>query len=121
MKPDTIWIWESWRRVYEPAPPGRRFGSGPPIWRAHWAPKKVIEETSRSWIVEGGQKVPKSRTKVGRSLYDPCFSEAEINQREWMVGHAHQLGTLVDRCTDYDTLQKVAALIGYVPAPKVPA
>lgn len=105
----TIWVFDINRRVYRERKPGELYASGGPIWREHWQPRKVVGETSRSWVLERGTKVPKKGA-------DPscfAFSEADIDRRAWVNENQHKIARMVERCHDYETLRKVAASVGF--------
>ncbi len=103
----TVWIFDQNRRVY------RKTGSSRgPVWREHWRPEKIIGETSRSWIVGQGW----NETKIPKKGWNPravCFGEAEIDRQAFVVEHAYRISDLVRRLDDYDTLKKIAEMVGY--------
>jgi len=106
---DTIWVFDINRRVYREKKPGEVYARGGPIWREHWRPRKVVGETSRSWVLERGDKVPKKGA-------DPAcfaFSEADIDRREWVNDNRHKIASMVERCNDYEKLMKLAAVMGF--------
>lgn len=108
----TIWVFDLNRRFYTKPSGGRLWGE--PIWRRHWRPLKIVGETSRSWILESRQKVPKRGA-------DPtvfAFSEADIDRMEWVHYNAYRIADKVLRLRDYETLRKVADAIGYREPPK---
>src|SRR5690348_13336803 len=69
----TIWVFDCNRRVYA------KDGRGGPIYREHWRPVKIASETSRSWITDWGQKVPKKGEHHG-----VCFTEKEVDDKSWV-------------------------------------
>ena len=102
---DPVWIFDINRRVYKD-------GRGGPIWREHWVKREVTGETSRSWIVGKGweeRKIPKK----GETPHDICWSEEEINRRAFVEEHSYRISEKVRRVTDYDTLKKIAEIVGY--------
>lgn len=105
---DTIWFFDQNRRVYAPGT------TSPPIWRAHWAPIKVIGETSKSWLIgyeHRPTKLPKSQTTwTGYAL-----SEEEIDKAEWVYKNRFVIEKKVGYLNDYDKLKQVAEIIGYKP------
>lgn len=109
---DPVWIFDQNRRVYRKDANGKSL-SGGPIWREHWAKKKVTSETSRSWVVgENGwdqHKIPKK----GPTPYGICWSEEELDQLSYVADHKHKISDAVQRLTDYDTLKRVADLVGF--------
>lgn len=100
---DRLWIFDSNRRVYE-----KKDGfSGSPIWREHWREEKVIGETSRSWVVSFGKKVPK------KGGYGIAFSIDEINNQAYIKNNAYKIGENVSNIKDHELLKKIAGLVGY--------
>lgn len=100
-----VWIFDQNRRVY-------RNGQHGPIWREHWRPETVIGETSRSWIAGKGW----NEIKIPKKGWNPrtvCFSEAEIEKLAFVVDHSIRISDAVRRLDDYDTLKKIAEIIGY--------
>lgn len=105
----TIWCYDENRRRYAAAPSGRIWGAL--IWREHWAPRKIVGETSRSWVLQGFPK-----TKVPKRGADPrlfAFSERELDERVWIHDNRSGIGFAVSQCYDYATMRKIAELLGY--------
>jgi len=105
--PAHVWVFEANRRIYVAGQPG-------PVWREHWVRYAVTGETSRSWLLEGGRKVPKKRNVHQRRWI--AFSESEIDTLEWMAHHKYRIARLVETCPDPETLQAIAKVIGYNPS-----
>ena len=38
----TVWVFDVNRRVYRERKPGETYAGGGPIWREHWAPRKIV-------------------------------------------------------------------------------
>ncbi len=112
-KPEKVFYFDINHRIYHPPEPGRIYSSGGPIWRKHWREVKVTGETSRSWVLENGRKIP----KVGALPHGYAFTEAEIDDLEWVKVHALRISEEVRRCDDHATLRQIAVLIGYVAKP----
>lgn len=108
MRPEFVWVFDPNRRVYPPAPPGRLWASGGPIWREHWRKLRIVDENKCSWIDEHGKKYAKSASD--NACY--CFSEQYIDRCAWVVENRHKIADAVQRL-DYDKLVKVAEVIGY--------
>ena len=104
-----VWVFDINRRVYRPRSPGDRHLSGGPVWREHWGKHKIGGETSRSWVLDNGRKVPKTGADPGVC----AFSEADIDRREWVHEHSHRIAYEVGMTKDYDALMAVAELIGF--------
>lgn len=101
----TIWIFDINARTYARDEKGRQYGN--PIWRKHWVPHEVCDETKVSWILRHShKKVPK---KGGRGI---AFSEEEIDRLEFVEVHSRHIADKV-RGIEYDKLKQIAELIGY--------
>lgn len=105
----TIWIFDINRRVYPPREKGRV--SGAPIWREHWRPVKITGETSRSWLTEYGEKVPKK----GANPHFVAFTREEIDRAAWVQDNRYRIVREIEGISDHDTLRKIAEVIGYQP------
>jgi hypothetical protein len=104
-QPKHVWLFDPNRRTYQRDADGKPYGA--PIWRAHWTAYAIIGQTSRSWIIEGGRKIPK---KGGQGI---LFDEAELDRRAYIAEHKHPILDAVRNCRDYHTLKRVADAIGY--------
>jgi hypothetical protein len=111
----NIWFFDVNRRVYAD-------GLSGPIWRKHWREVEVGGETSKSWILRhavwhGGRYV----TRVPKVGYDRsvwAFTEAEIDEQEWVSDHKFKVMQRVWQTHDAAVLKQVAALIGYTGSAK---
>lgn len=101
---DTIWRFDENRREYAVIE-GKRFGR--PIYRSHWRPCKVTNETTRSWVTEFHEKAPKRGVHPGWA-----FTEEEVDDDVWQNSHRYSVQEAI-RKIDVPTLRKVAALIGW--------
>ena len=107
---DTIWVFDRNHREYS------KDNGSAPIWRAHWRPRKVTGETSRSWVLEYGGKCPKKRRTIDMSAF--AFSQEEIAEQEWVRQHP----AYIRRQLMYEPLtipqwKQIAEIIGYKEAP----
>jgi len=98
----TIWVFNYDIRFYEP-------GSNSPVWRRHWCSHPVVGETSRSWVLSTGKKVPKTGADPARF----AFSEAEIDRAEWVHNNVYKIEREVGRTRDYEKLTAIANVLGY--------
>jgi hypothetical protein len=106
-----IWYFDQNRRIYPRDANGRPFGS--PIWREHWVKLQIVGETSRSWVPRFGKKIPKSEAvRKENRMSQYAFSEEEIDRLAF-IQNRHRIATKVSNCQDYETLRKVAELIGF--------
>lgn len=69
--------------------------------------EKIVGETSRSWILSWGRKIPKK----GRE--DVCFSEEEVDDKVWVNDHRYKIMRKVESLRDPAKLKAIAELIGY--------
>lgn len=101
------WVFDINRRIYARDKNGRSYGS--PIWREHWRKVEIVGETTRSWVLASGKKLPKAG---GRGV---CYSLDEIEKKAFVEDHAYRISALVDKTLDYDKLKKIAEIVGYKP------
>lgn len=105
----TVWVFNENRRVYPQREPGRKYPIGGPIWREHWVPEKITGETSRSWVLTLGRKVPKKG--ADRRMF--AFSEDEIEKAAWVHSNRYRLADTVRYVEDYERLREIARLADY--------
>lgn len=103
----AVWVFDINIRKYRKDENGRSFGG--PIWREHWQRQEIVSETSRSWITNYGEKIPKARAG-GRGI---AFSEEEIEREAFVQENRHKIAFEVQQIKDHELLKKVAELIGY--------
>ena len=115
---DTIWVFDQNRREYaKPSIEERAAGAlwGPRIWKGHWRPQEVVAETSRSWVLRGGEKVPKRDANPLRY----AFSELEVDQMCWDHDHRRHIVAAIERgigaVVTRHALNDIAKIIGYEP------
>lgn len=110
---DHLWYFDINRRVYR-----SEAGSGP-IWREHWVKMQIVGETGVSWIVGPGNhpmKVHKKKLAAGTLLLW-ATSEGDVAKEEWVSQNSYRLSNAVSGCKNYDTLKKIAELVGYKDRP----
>jgi hypothetical protein len=87
------WIFDKYRERY--------------TWRENWIKVEIVGETAKSWVTNYFErKVPKK----GGNGY--AFCEAEIDRLAFIEQRC-EIGEAVKRCTDYETLQRIADAVGY--------
>lgn len=102
--PKFIWIFDENRRVY-----AKQDGlTGRPIWREHWGKHAVVSETSKSWVLSNGRKIPKSQKPTSTI----AFSEQEIDELEWAKVHMWKIRDRVERASP-EELKRIAAIVGF--------
>lgn len=114
-KPDMfIWVYDYNYRVYEDDD-GNRTSS--PNYRKSWRKHAVVDETSRSWVLNDGTKIPKngkaSFDRLGNNV-NYVFTQEEVDDRVYRHDNAHKIADAVSG-VDAVTLKKIAELIGYQP------
>ncbi len=110
MKVESVWFFDVNHREYTtPSDPVRVWGDL--IWRRHWRQIKVIGETSRSWVLNNGVKLPKK----GAWPSNYVLTDAEVDDRVWVHDYRFKIDDAVRRCNHAGTLRRVAELVGYVP------
>lgn len=111
-----IWVRSENSRVYRRDGQGKPYGA--PIERERWQAKKVVSETSRSWVLSDGRKVPKSTRFPTAYL---ALTEQQVDDVVWFSENAHQIARAV-HALDYglldpdklSKLREVAKAIGYI-------
>ena len=106
----SVWIYDENRRVYAPPKPGCIWGDLIP--RGHWARREIIGETSRSWLLDGGLKVPKRAPLPSWVL----LTDADLDLWCWAQENRHLLADRI-RCESLEAVALVARTIGYDPPP----
>jgi hypothetical protein len=107
---DRIWWFNINRRRYLDRHSG-------PIWRYHWEPCVIVGETRVSWLV-GYDHSSRTHHKCPKKGYDPriwAFSEAEIDEQEWVQDHRSKIANEVHRCSDPAKLRKIAEILEWKP------
>jgi len=102
---DTVWIFDENHRVYRKDENGRSFGG--PIYREHWVPTKITGETTRSWLIGYGEKIPKK----GWNPRAVAFSLQEVEEQAYVMDNRHRLGDRVRDLRDAPTMRAIAAIL----------
>ncbi len=110
---DYVWMFDTNRRQYTKPEPGRLFGEI--IYRGHFAKYEIVSETSRSWVLIGGTKIPKAdeRKPAHERSMRVYFTEAEVDDDVFMNDHRYSISQCVQRERSPDVLKRIAELIGY--------
>lgn len=107
----TVWVFDKNRRVYPPKQPGDIWSKGNPIYREHFVPAVITDETSRSWIIGSwNRKVPKNGPHEGYA-----FTEQEVDDACWANDHRYKLVQHIERLRDIPLLKKIAEVSGFKP------
>lgn len=113
----TVWVRDVNHRVYRKPESGRILSSGGPLERGYWVTHTIESETSRSWVLSSGRKIPKS----GYSPPDVAMSKFELNEKIWVRANFHKVAEAVralawgnmNRPETFTQLVRVCEAIGY--------
>lgn len=90
------------------------------IWTSSGNPKRIVGETSRSWLLEteyewqDNPKVPKKQAPA--SLYPNWFySQEEMDSAMFARAHRHSIANDVSFLSDGALLRKIGEMIGWKP------
>jgi hypothetical protein len=99
----ALWLFDNNHRVYPPRDPGQPYSSREPIWTEFWVERKIVGETSRSWILTGrdARKVPKAG---GPGI---AFTWEQVLDAAWVHENVHRIARLVERCHDKQRLMEI--------------
>ena len=90
-----------------------------------WTKHIIVGETNRSWIVRdekfldahwAGKKLPKiyrNNMEDDVKLRFTAFTEEEVKQKVWVAKNSHHIQSCVSVVHDYETLKKIADLVGF--------
>jgi hypothetical protein len=104
-----VWVFDKNRRVYRTPEPGRLWSSQGPIYREHFRPIKIANETRVSWVLANGNKVNK------KTLAGIYTSEAQIDDHCWVHDYLRSIVRIVERCNNAVILRKIADLVDWHP------
>lgn len=104
-RPSSFWWYDYNYRVYQDDAGNKTSTVNE---RLSWRELAVVDETSRSWVLANGVKIPKNKPlPIGYSA-----SVEDVNDRVYKSRHVYKIGEAL-RKVDAQTLRKVAELIGY--------
>ena len=98
---DTVWVFDQNHRVYEE-------GASGPVWIKHWVERRIVDETSRSWVLKNHLRVNKENHGSG-----VAFSWREVEDHRWVNDNQYKILRRLNTMHDYDTLKAIAKMIGY--------
>ena len=105
----TVYVFDGNYREYDrnsPDWPG-------PIYRKHFRPMRIVDETSRSWVLEGHPG-----RKINKTTLDGIYVDLEAVERAvWVERNSYRIGGIIGRLRDYDKLRAIAEIIGYEASP----
>lgn len=110
---DKVWVFDQNHRVYPKKPNGSPLGGGP-IYREHFREREITGETSRSWVLSSGLKVPKTGGDVRGAVY---MTRQAVEDAVFMNAHRWRIEEAVGRVLDATLLRQIAALVGYKAEP----
>lgn len=105
----SIWYRDINSRVYTTS-------RSAPTERGYWVEKPVVSETSRSWVLSNGLKVPKTTVFPTISF---AANEQQVNDAVWfeenlqnIIREVQMLGFGVERYENINKLRKIAEAMG---------
>lgn len=98
---DKVWQYDVNRRTYARDEHGKAYGG--PIYRESWYAYQIVDETSKSFVLSNGNKLPKRGTYV--------TSEEELDQQVFVHENGYKIAEKVRYCHDYKTLKEVERLV----------
>jgi hypothetical protein len=101
----SVWYYDENYRVYQDDN-GNKTSS--PNAKFHWRELAVTNETSRSWVLANGVKIPKNKPLP----YGYAADIEEVNDRVWMSRNSYKISEKV-HSVDVIKMRKIAELIGY--------
>jgi len=81
--------------------------SASPIYREYFQPMKIVGETTRSWLLSNGMKISK------KTLDGIYIDDEAVDQACWVREHKWKIIRKAENIRDYETLRKLADLVGY--------
>ena len=106
---DTLYIFDENHRVYPPTPKGSLYSSGGPIYREHFRPRKIINETKVSWVLEFDNQKVNKKTLAG------AYTLEGIEEQCWKHDYGYKLLDHIRIHANGKQLREIAALIGWKP------
>lgn len=104
-KPDSFWHYDYNYRVYKDDDGNE---SSTPNELLKWREVAVVDETSRSWVLANGVKIPKNKDlPLGY-----CEDIYQVRRKVWVSRNAVALSEAV-RKVDAATMIQIANMIGY--------
>lgn len=80
-----------------------------------WRKRKVVDETSRSWILDSGLKIPKKpkviRDFLGNAI-NYLMTQEEVDDQIWRHDNLRKLVQHIER-TDTELLRRIAVMTGF--------
>lgn len=110
---DTVWVFDVDRRIYPKPEPGRIWASGGPIFREHFVPRTIVDETRKSWHLNDRTKIDKrtkQSAKDARGYRKQIYNATQVDDLCYVHDRRYELSQLVLRCDNANLLRRVAAL-----------
>lgn len=102
---DTVFIYNSNRRVYAKDEKGNQYGQ--PLYRQQWVTKTITSETRFSFILDDGTKIKKSTPPES-----VCLTRQALEDKIWLQAYLFDIERAVGRVRDVNTLKQIAKLAG---------
>jgi len=94
-----VWVFDRNHRIYKQG----KFG---PDFRSHFVPRTITSETSRSWVLSSGEKIPKATLK---GIYT---SERQIDDACYVNDNRYRISQAVYRMDCAAVLREIAVICG---------
>lgn len=107
-----VWVFDYNYRVYEDDNGNR---SSSVNYAKQWRKHKVVDETSRSWVLDNGLKIPKKpkviRDFLGNAI-NYLMSQEEVDDQVWRHNNLRKLQEHLNRI-DTELLRRIAVITGF--------
>jgi hypothetical protein len=105
----TIWFFDVNNRHYQE-------GQSAPIYRRHFRPVRIADETRRSWVLDdtlwvGGLTVDRF-PKTGPVPSYLYVTPKAVDDACWLDANRREIEAAVRRCRDVARLRTIAAMLG---------
>lgn len=112
---DLVYVFDSNHRVYPEKKPGETYSNGP-IYREHFQPRRIIGQTTQSWLVgfkdDNAQDVNNRYVTKHKKKENRLYTAEQVNEQVYIHDHGYKIQDAV-RHADYATLRKIAELLNY--------
>lgn len=114
MKPEdvkqdmTVWIFDRNRRVYAPGDRSSR-----PIYREHFAPRKVVGSNKVSWLLSNHERVSKKDLtfRDWNGCRERIYDQQDVEDACWVHDNRYRIIKAVEGCRDPVALKQIDALL----------
>ncbi len=106
---DTIWVFDQNHRVYVDDNGNKTSG---PNYRHYWTERKVVGETSHSWLIgweHNPTKISKKNLRDGE--LNICLNMEEVEEKVWLDQNKYPIVRMLQRCKDPEIFRTVEKLL----------